>query len=99
MDTGLYDRASVVSASTDQISAELAGEAAILNLKSGIYYSLDEIGATIWRFVKEPKTIAEIETFVLSEYDVDAARCAGDVAALIETLHTAGLVRLTPPPD
>jgi coenzyme PQQ synthesis protein D (PqqD) len=85
--------------STDQISADLAGEAAILNLASGIYYSLDEIGATIWRFVQEPKTVADIEAFVLSQYDVDADRCAGDVTAPVDALHAEGLVRVTPPPE
>jgi hypothetical protein len=85
--------------SPDQLSADLADEAAVLNLASGQYYTLDAVGATIWRFVYEPRTIADIETRVLSEYDVDADRCAGDVAMLIDALLAEGLIRATPPSD
>jgi hypothetical protein len=85
--------------SPDQLSADLADEAAVLNLASGQYYTLDAVGATIWRFVHEPRTIADIETRVLSEYDVDSDRCAGDVAMLIDALLAEGLVHVTPPSD
>jgi hypothetical protein len=89
----------VVVVSADQLSADLADEAAVLNLASGQYYTLDAVGATIWRFVHEPRTIADIQMRVLSEYDVDADRCAGDVAMLIDALQSEGLVRVTPGAD
>ena len=43
---------SVVVVTKDQVSADLSGEAAILNLKSGIYYGLDNVGARIWTLVQ-----------------------------------------------
>jgi hypothetical protein len=89
----------VVAVSPDQLSADLADEAAVLNLTSGQYYTLDAVGATIWRFVHEPRMIADIEARILSEYDVDADRCSGDVAVLIDALLGEGLVRVTPPSD
>jgi hypothetical protein len=84
----------VVVVSPEQLSADLADEAAILNLTSGQYYTLDRVGATIWRFVHEPRTIAEIEARVAAEYDVDGERCASDVATLIDALRAEGLVRV-----
>jgi hypothetical protein len=36
---------SIVVASPDQVSADLGGDAAILQLKDGVYYSLDPVGA------------------------------------------------------
>jgi hypothetical protein len=38
---------SIVVVTKEQVSADLSGEAAILNLKSGIYYGLDTVGASI----------------------------------------------------
>ena len=43
---------SVIVTATDQVSADLAGEAVILNLESGVYYSLDEVGAYIWSLIQ-----------------------------------------------
>ena len=42
-------------ATKDQVSCDLAGEAAILNIKSGVYYGLDPVGARIWNLMQEPR--------------------------------------------
>src|SRR5882762_4047675 len=91
---GHISRDSVVVAVTDQISADLAGEAAILNLASGVYYGLDPVGARVWRLIREPQTLAHIESVLLREYDVDANQCALDLLALIEALADEGLVQI-----
>jgi hypothetical protein len=85
----------LVVASTEQVSADLAGEAAILNLKSGVYYGLDPVGARIWRFIVEPRTIAEIEDVLLAEYEVEPLQCGPDVLTFIERLADEGLVKIT----
>jgi len=43
--------------SKDQVSCDLAGEAAILNLKNGVYYGLDPVGARIWNLIQEPRKL------------------------------------------
>jgi hypothetical protein len=85
---------SVVVASTHQISADLADEAAILNLTSGVYYGLDEVGAGIWRLIVEPRRVADIESTILAEYDVDASQCTVDIRAFIAGLAAEGLVNV-----
>jgi Coenzyme PQQ synthesis protein D (PqqD) len=59
MSTAISDR-SVVAAAKDQVSCDLAGEAAILNIKNGVYYCLDPVGARIWSLMQEPRAVAEI---------------------------------------
>lgn len=48
---------STVIVSKDQLSCDMAGEAAILNLKDGVYYALDSVGARIWALIQEPRTV------------------------------------------
>jgi hypothetical protein len=88
---------SVIVTSADQISCELADEAAMLQLKSGIYYGLDPVGARIWRLIREPKTIAQVHMFLLSEYEVDTAQCERDLLAFVEALAGQGLIEVTCP--
>ena len=88
-------RDAVVVASATQISADLAGEAAILNLKSGIYYGLDAVGARIWSLLREPQAVGHIQSTLVSEYDVDPNQCAADVIALLEKLSAEGLIEVT----
>lgn len=81
-----------VVASKDQASADLGDEAAILNLREGLYYRLDSAGARIWKFIQEPKTVRDVRDVLLGEYEVDAERCEGDLIALLGRLAEHGLV-------
>ena len=85
---------SVVVVARDQVSCDLAGEAAILNIKSGVYYGLDPVGARIWNLIQEPRPVAEIQHAITSEYDVEPERCAQDLAALLEKLLAEGLIEV-----
>ena len=91
---------STVVAIKDQISADLAGEIAILNVKSGIYYGLNPVGASVWKLIQEPRTVSQVRDALLKEYDVQAERCEKDLLNLLERLEEEKLVELrneTPP--
>src|ERR1700682_4994465 len=85
---------SVVVATKDQVSCDLAGEAAILNIKSGVYYGLDPVGARIWNLVQEPRAVVDIQNTITSEYDVEPDRCARDLFGLFEKLLAEGLIEV-----
>lgn len=83
---------SVVSVAEDQVSCSLGDEAAILNMKAGIYYGLNPVGAQVWKLLQTPRRIAEIQEFLLREYDVEPEHCQSDLLALLEDLLGAGLI-------
>lgn len=76
------------------VYADLAGELAILDSKSGIYYGLDSVGARIWSLLGEGKCVVEIRDVLLDEYDVDGCQLETDIAHLFEDLLTKGLIQL-----
>ena len=78
----------------DQVSADLSGEAAILNLKSGIYFGLNEVGASIWKLIQEPKTVDEVKDALLQEFDVEPDQCKADLFALLNELLSHGLIEV-----
>jgi hypothetical protein len=85
---------SIVCAAPDQISTDLDGEAAILNLKSGTYFGLDPIGAFIWKQLAQPQSVSTIAAAVLDHYDVEPERCHDDLLALLRQLDARGLLRV-----
>lgn len=85
-------KSSVVVAAKHQVSCDVSGEAVILNLKSGVYYGLDALGARIWDLIQEPMTVGRIQATLLKEYDVQPDRCERDLLALLQKLADAGLV-------
>lgn len=93
----MISSSSVVTATPDQVSADLSGEAVILHLKDGVYYGLDPIGARIWKLVEEsPRTVAEIRDALLDAYDVTPQACEQAIVDLMGQLAQHGLVEVRP---
>ena len=84
----------IVVAARDQVSCELGNEAAVLNMKNGVYYGLDTIGAQVWKLLQHPLRVAEIQEALLREYDVEPERCEQDLKALLEKLLAEGLIEV-----
>jgi hypothetical protein len=85
---------SSVVASRDQVSSDLGGEIAILDLKGETYYGLDAVGARIWSLIQEPRTVEEVRDILVSEYEVDPDRCKSDLTALLQRLADEGLIEV-----
>lgn len=86
---------STVRLSRDQVSCDLNGEAAILNLKTGTYYGLDPVGATIWKLMEKPCSVESIRERMLERYEVEPERCQSDLLELLEKLSAEGLIEVT----
>lgn len=93
MEASISERSTVV-AGKGQVSCDLAGEAAILNLESGVYYGLDAVGARVWHLLQEPRTVQDIRETLLMEYEVERDRCERDLLALLQELVAAGLIEV-----
>jgi len=85
----------VVVAARDQASCRLEDEIAIVQLKAGVYYGLDPIGARIWELISTPRSVRAVRDVLLAEYDVDPVRCEGDLLQLLQTMLDAGLVEVS----
>jgi hypothetical protein len=83
-----------VVATKDQVSCDLAGEAAILNLKNSMYYGLDTIGARIWNLLQTPTSVGTIRDAIQREYDVEAEQCERDLLDLLQKLAAEGLIQM-----
>ena len=89
------DAVAVVSA--DQLSTRLGDEIVILGLRDSVYYGLSDVGARIWDLIQTRRTLGEIVSVLLEEYDVCREEAAAGVDQLIKELETRGLVGITLP--
>jgi hypothetical protein len=85
---------SFVVAAKEQVSTQLAGKMAILNLKNGTYYSLDEIGAPIWDALREGKRVEDVCQMLTQTYDVTREQCERDLLVLLDQLAEQGLIEV-----
>ena len=90
---------SVVVAVKDQVSADLAGEAVILSLRTGMYYGLNPVGARIWTLLGTPTRVRDIRDAIVQQYDVEEGRCERDILGVLQRLAAHGLVEATDATD
>ena len=90
------DPSARVVAARDQVSCELEGEAVILSLGTGVYYGLNPVGATVWKLLEQPRTVAELRDAIVAEYRVDAATAQADLLELLGDMLARGLVERQP---
>jgi hypothetical protein len=81
----------------DQLSTRLADEIVILGLRDSVYYGLSDVGARIWDLVQTRRTLGEILSVLVEEYDVSREEAAAGLDRLIRELETRGLVAITLP--
>ena len=93
-ETKSFSAETVVKAAPGQMSCDLAGEAAILNMATGIYYGLDPIGARIWELIEQPTSVSKVRDALLEEYEVEPAVVEGDIKALLSDMASHGLVEV-----
>lgn len=79
--------------SPECVSCEVEDGIAILDLRSNQYFSLDQVGATIWEKMGQAVSLDDLTRTLASEYEVTANDCRNDVSDLLDDLLSHGLIR------
>jgi hypothetical protein len=86
------DMDSILTISDAVAFRELDGEAVILNMESGMYFGLDQLGTRIWQLIAEHGRLSMVSRALLDEYDVPASILDADLARLVAALVEKGLL-------
>jgi hypothetical protein len=70
----------------------VAGEAILIHLHTGAYYSLNEVGTVFWEMLDGVKSIAECSAKIAGEYDAPVETVTADLLEISEHLLKEGLV-------
>lgn len=83
-----------LTTSDDVVAREVAGETVLLNLASGTYFGLDEIGGKIWQWLEteDCTTLDEVCDQLVEEYHIEREVAERDVVALATDLEEQGLI-------
>jgi hypothetical protein len=74
------------------MARDLGNDVVILDLASGTYFGLDTVGARIWNYMGEGKTLTEICDKLTEEFDVSREQLERDILNLAEDLETKRLI-------
>ena len=83
---------SIVVATGEPAVASLGHETVILDLRRGIYYSVDAVGSRIWPLLQKPIQVRDVRDRLLEQYDVVPDDCERDLLAFLKELAANELV-------
>jgi len=69
------------------------GEAIIINMSNGIYYSLDGVGGVIWEMIERGYTVEEMVTAISAHYKVSPETVKLDLECLQRDLVQENIVK------
>ena len=76
------------------LSTELQNEGVLLDLETGEYFGLDEVGMDMWKVLSTCETVEAARAALLGQYDVAEDVLARDLDELIATLAARKLLRV-----
>jgi hypothetical protein len=85
-----------ITVAPDIVFREVDGEAVILNLDSGLYFGLDQVGTRIWQLIQEHGSLQKVFETMCHEFDVGSDTLERDLLGLMDELCAKGLVRASP---
>jgi hypothetical protein len=91
MDISLQDTLRI---RTDVVFRQLDEEAVLLNLKSGTYFGLNDVGARVWQLIAEQRTLSRVLDALVEEYDAEPHVLERDLLELSRQLCAKGLVEV-----
>jgi hypothetical protein len=82
--------------SSQVINEVIDGEAVMIDLATGSYYSLNDIGSAIWSSIEAGASHAEIVEMLAQRYDAPLPEIEPAVDELLDRLEREGLVAVAP---
>ncbi|MBN4059033.1 PqqD family protein [Endomicrobium sp. AH-315-J14] len=83
-----------IKASDDVLSRVIDGDAVLLDLASGTYFGLNEVGSRVWELISAGSTVGDVRTTIHSEFEVDQATLDADLEELFTSLTAKGLIEI-----
>ena len=74
------------------LAQELNGELVLVQVDTGMYYALNEVGSRVWALCDGSLTIAQVVARLCEEFDAPPATVEADVVELVDHLATEKLL-------
>lgn len=79
--------------SGEEVAAKVIdGEAIIINLATGFYYSMDKVGGVIWNMIEQKSSLEKMVAAIVERYEVSREQAETDIELLVQDLQRENLI-------
>ncbi len=83
-----------VAVSENVLFQKLEDEVVLLNLETGDYYGLNEVGSQMWTLLQQDHHVGQVLSALLETYEVSEGTLKADLWTILGDLEAHGLVTL-----
>jgi hypothetical protein len=76
------------------VSTVLDGETVILDIETGVYCSLNEVGTLVWNTLEKDVVFVNVCSAVVDGFDVESKKCEEDVLSFLQDLAHNKLIEV-----
>lgn len=77
---------------TDISARTIGGETIVLDLPNSQYFAITGVGSRVFELLGEDRTLDDLVTTIVAEYEVDEPTARRDVRTFVDRLHQAQLL-------
>ncbi|WP_338504081.1 PqqD family protein [Sphingomonas kaistensis] len=74
------------------MSTDVGDDVVALQAERGFAFGMEEVTASVWRLLEQPRNLDSLVGALTTEYDVEESQCREDVGALLDRMEAEGLV-------
>ncbi|KJR97920.1 MAG: hypothetical protein VR65_22650 [Desulfobulbaceae bacterium BRH_c16a] len=78
----------------ESISTEIGGETVILNMKTGKYCGLNEVGTVVWEELEKQKKFDDLKSRILQEFNVSEEDCTAHLITFLNDMAANSLIEV-----
>lgn len=75
------------------IDGKLDDHQIMMHLEKGKYFGLNPVGKRIWELMEQPKTMEELTSVLLSEYEVSEYQCRQEISDFLKKAVILDIIR------
>jgi Coenzyme PQQ synthesis protein D (PqqD) len=84
--------ATLIRRTASVLTAEIDKQIVMMDIESGRYLGLDDIGSVIWQRLETPRTFGDLVDGLVADYNADRSVIADDVRKLLLDMATHDVV-------
>jgi hypothetical protein len=74
------------------MGGEMGNETVMMDMTSGDYLGLNEVGTSIWKMIAQPTKVSDICAQLMNEYKVDSSTCKMATLTYLEDLRKENML-------
>lgn len=86
------DKNTILSRKPGLMTADMNGATVMMDIETGKYYNIGDIGGRIWELLDSPMSLSELIDVLTKEYSVSSEQCEKDMTPFLSSLLKRGLL-------